>query len=160
MKGLSFICVLVLNLVSKMRCDGFSPPSIVSSSATFHATRSRTLNPTGLHQLRIQPTRCHQTQLFQSQNEVQVDGTGRGSVFFALVLVGCIWVFSIPTEFRRAHFCFVEQCIQERSKCYDCVTLSEWTTGVQEYYCNGGGVEFDFTVADETKAFWKDAVFK
>jgi hypothetical protein len=40
------------------------------------------------------------------------------------------------------------------------VTLSEWTTGVQEYYRNGGGVEFDFTVADETKAFWKDAVFK
>ena len=92
--------------------------------------------------------------------ESQVDGTGRGVALFSVVIAVCIWLFSIPPEFRRAHFCVVEHCVQERSKCYDCVTFSEWTAGVQEYYRSGGGIKFDFTVADETKALWRDAGFK
>ena len=45
-------------------------------------------------------------------------------------------------------------CLENRSYCYDCVTLSEWTQGIKDYYQNGGGVNFDFTVAQETKDFW------
>lgn len=102
-----------------------------------------------------------ETALFASSREPNsVDGTGRGLILFGGVLAVCVWLFSIPPEFRRAHFCAVEQCVQNRSKCYDCVTFSEWTTGVGEYYKNGGGVHFDFTVAEETKALWKDAISK
>jgi hypothetical protein len=98
--------------------------------------------------------------LFQSSNPNSVDGTGRGLYIFAAVLGACVWLFSIPPEFRRAHFCAIERCVQNRAKCYDCVTFSEWKDGVSEYYENGGGVQFDFTVAEETKDFWKDAVTK
>jgi hypothetical protein len=98
--------------------------------------------------------------LFQSSNPNSVDGTGRGLYIFAAVLGVCVWLFSIPPEFRRAHFCAVERCVQNRAKCYDCVTFSEWKDGVSEYYESGGGVQFDFTVAEETKEFWKDAVTK
>jgi hypothetical protein len=38
------------------------------------------------------------------------------------------------------------------------VTLKEWGDGVGDYYKSGGGVQFDFTVAEETKDFWKDAI--
>ncbi len=98
--------------------------------------------------------------LFQSKGNIQVDGTARGFALFSLVLAACVWLFSIPPEFRRAHFCFVEKCVEERSKCYDCVTMSEWMDGVTEYYQKGGGVQFDFTVAEETKALWKGTASK
>lgn len=89
-----------------------------------------------------------------------MDGTTRGLVLFSLVLAVCVWLFSIPTEFRRAHFCMVEKCVQNRAKCYDCVTFSEWKDGVTQYYNNGGGIQFDFTVAEETKAVWNGGISK
>jgi hypothetical protein len=96
--------------------------------------------------------------LFGSNSEgpnSSVDGTGRGSVIQVLVLLGIVWLFSIPPEFRRAHFCVGERggipCVENRAKCYDCVTFKEWTSDVSEYYKNGGGVQFDFTVGEETK---------
>lgn len=45
-------------------------------------------------------------------------------------------------------------CLENRLACYDCVTFGEWTHGVQEYYQNGGGISFDFSVAQETKDLW------
>lgn len=49
-----------------------------------------------------------------------VYGTGRGVVLQAAVLLFCVWLFSVPPEFRRAHFCFgVETCLTNRAKCYD-----------------------------------------
>jgi len=98
------------------------------------------------------------TRIFQSSRSN--DGSDRGIVIMGIVLAACIWVFSIPPYFRRAHFCVTEKCVANRSKCYDCVTTKEWVGGVKEYYQNGGGVQFDFTVAEETKQFWKDAVQK
>lgn len=52
----------------------------------------------------------------KAKDGLQVDGTGRGLVLLAVVMSICIWMFSIPPEFRRAHFCFVEECVQNRSK--------------------------------------------
>lgn len=102
--------------------------------------------------------------LFQSKPSSGVDGTDRGAFLQALVLLGCLWLFSIPPEFRRVHFCVGSRgdipCVENRAKCYNCLTFSEWADGVSEYYRNGGGIQFDFTVAEETKQFWKDAVSK
>ena len=43
------------------------------------------------------------------------------------------------------------RCAENRAACYDCVTGMEWIQGIKDYYANGGGVSFDFTVAEETK---------
>jgi hypothetical protein len=82
------------------------------------------------------------------------DGSGRGSVILGVVFAACVWIFSIPTEFRRAHICSADVCVENRASCYDCVTGQEWMAGVKDYYQKGGGVSFDFSVADETKAVW------
>ena len=73
------------------------------------------------------------------KKKFDVEGTGRGVILQAIVLTICIWLFSIPPEFRRAHFCVATRCVEDRSRCYDCVTLSEWTTSVGDYYRNGNG---------------------
>jgi hypothetical protein len=85
--------------------------------------------------------------------KAQVDGTGRGLVIQGIVLALCIWIFSIPPEFRRAHIC-PDSCLENREMCYDCVSAEEWRTGISEYYKNGGGIQFNFEVAQETKAAW------
>jgi hypothetical protein len=75
------------------------------------------------------------------------DGTDRGAVILGVVFLACVWMFSVPPEFRRAHICSTESHV-------NCVTADEWKEGIADYYANGGGVNFDFTVAEETKNFW------
>ena len=73
-------------------------------------------------------------------------GLKRGGPIGILVVLIVIWSFSIPPDFRRAHFCFSEQSVQTRARCYDCVTFGEWARDVKDYYANGGGVQWDFSV--------------
>lgn len=80
-----------------------------------------------------------------------IDGTGRGAIIQGLVLLLCVWIFSIPPEFRRTHMCMSDYCEQNRSACYDCLTSSEWRGRIADYYRGGGGIQFDFTIGDETK---------
>ena len=55
-----------------------------------------------------------------------------------------VWIFSIPPEFRRARFCTEEDVRLHPEK--NCQTFDMWRKGVAEYYANGGGVEFDFSI--------------
>jgi len=73
----------------------------------------------------------------------------RGGVILGFVFLVCVWSFSIPVELRRDHFCFTEKCATNRSRCYDCVTVKEWSGKVKDYYANGGGVQFDFSVEEK-----------
>ena len=73
----------------------------------------------------------------------------RGAVLLSLTLLLNVWAFSIPVELRRDHFCFGERCAANRSRCSDCVTFKEWYGKVKEYYANGGGVQFDFSVEEK-----------
>lgn len=76
-----------------------------------------------------------------------IQGTGaRGQIIFAIVLSFCIWLFSIPVEFRRAYICTSPRCVINRKGCNDCKTLGELREGVTDYYRNGGGVQFDFSI--------------
>jgi hypothetical protein len=34
------------------------------------------------------------------------------------------------------------------------MTTDEWTSGIADYYKNGGGVHFDFSIDPKTKAQW------
>ena len=82
------------------------------------------------------------------EKQVKADGTGRGAILLGVVLAACVWIFSIPPEYRRAYLCGSERCVQDRQAylCNDCMTPEEWRSGIIEYYKNGGGVKFDFSV--------------
>jgi hypothetical protein len=99
------------------------------------------------------------TDIMRPLHSSDMDGTDRGVVIQGITLAICVWFFSIPPEFRRAHWCFSDSCVANREKCYDCVTLGEWYHDVSEYYKTGGGVQFNFEVADETRViFEKDGL--
>ena len=82
-----------------------------------------------------------------SSPDDDINGTERGIPIFVLAIALCIWSFSIPVEYRRAHFCFTERCAANPSRCENCVTWAQWSHGVVEYYQTGGGVQFDLSVA-------------
>ena len=73
-----------------------------------------------------------------------VDGSTTGAFLMAFVLLINIWIFSIPTEFRRARICKEEDVVLYPNK--NCITADEWFRGVGDYYKNGGGVQFDFSI--------------
>jgi hypothetical protein len=88
-----------------------------------------------------------------TKKEVTYDGADRGRYLFALVFLICIWQFSIPPSFRRAKFC-PPSCVQERSLCRTptCVTFGEWTSDIAQYYRDGGGIQWDFSIDPQTLA--------
>ena len=75
---------------------------------------SRTSNPTFLHsnifQDRLILKSRQNSEGQQQRDPSSIDGSGRGKYLLGLALLVCIWGFSIPTEFRRAHWCFSERC--------------------------------------------------
>jgi hypothetical protein len=77
-------------------------------------------------------------------------GQQRGAVILPIVLLLCIWMFSIPPEFRRAKICTTKE--QSVRLSTNCMTGDQWMTGVQEYYQNGGGIHFDFSIDPATLA--------
>ena len=87
----------------------------------------------------------------------EVDGTGRGSIILGVVFLINVWVFSIPPEFRRAYLCPSEPCIENRAMCNDCITFDEWKSGIEDYYKNGGGIKFDFSIDPKSKAQFSEA---
>ncbi|KAG7354457.1 hypothetical protein IV203_003813 [Nitzschia inconspicua] len=100
-----------------------------------------------------QTTTTTSTRLFEKKKQVVADGTQRGAYLLGVVLLACLWIFSVPPEFRRAYLCGTERCVQDRQAylCNDCVTPEEWKRGIVEYYRNGGGVHFDFSVDPNSK---------
>ena len=80
------------------------------------------------------------------RRSIYKESEARGNVIFALALVATLWSFSIPPQLRREHICPTKSCELNRVRCYDCVTKEEWLGQVSEYYKNGGGIHFDFSV--------------
>ena len=82
------------------------------------------------------------------------DGSARGLPILALVLLACVWTFTIPPEFRRAYIC-PDSCAkveyQAAPQCQTCVTGEEWVQGIKEYYQNGGGIQWDFSIDPNSK---------
>eukprot|EP00574_Skeletonema_japonicum_P008313 CAMPEP_0201716660 /NCGR_PEP_ID=MMETSP0593-20130828/2586_1 /ASSEMBLY_ACC=CAM_ASM_000672 /TAXON_ID=267983 /ORGANISM="Skeletonema japonicum, Strain CCMP2506" /LENGTH=166 /DNA_ID=CAMNT_0048206511 /DNA_START=12 /DNA_END=512 /DNA_ORIENTATION=+ len=81
--------------------------------------------------------------------DVDTDGTDAGKYLLFLVLLVNVWAFSIPVEFRRARFCTEEQ-VRLNSDSH-CITFDNWKSGIIDYYANGGGAEFDFSVEEGNK---------
>jgi hypothetical protein len=86
----------------------------------------------------------------KSTNEII--GIDRGLYLIAIVIFFNIWIFSIPPEFRRAKLCSEEQVIQYPES--GCITGAKWASGVREYYANGGGISFDFSIDPKSQPKW------
>lgn len=71
-------------------------------------------------------------------------GLKRGAILLPIVLLVNVWMFSIPVEYRRARICS-EQQVRENPNS-KCMTADSWKQGVADYYANGGGIKFDFSV--------------
>ena len=85
----------------------------------------------------------------QSKTPNEIYGIDRGLPILAFSLILSAWLFTIPPEFRRARFCASDQCVLAR--CNDCMTVSEWGSGIQDYYRNGGGIKWDFSIDPNSK---------
>ena len=81
---------------------------------------------------------------FSPPDNKDIGGLNEGKYLLLLVLSACIWIFSIPPEYRRARFCTDEDVRLYPEK--HCTTFNAWRTGIAEYYANGGGVHFDFSI--------------
>jgi len=79
----------------------------------------------------------------------KTDGTDVGIYGLGIVLALCVWLFTIPPSFRRANICTVDPALVRTA---NCVSLSEWVDDVGEYYKNGGGVQWDFSIDPSTVA--------
>jgi hypothetical protein len=74
----------------------------------------------------------------------RVDGSIGGTYFMAVVLLVNVWIFSIPPEYRRAHL-YPEGNAGLYSDPKG-ITAKDWAAGVAQYYANGGGIKFDFSI--------------
>ena len=139
-------------LATVLLAFGFVFADIAPSSHSFLFIRSYAGNKSRLHfpQLCICGETSQSSVILNSRSSNDDDdddvlGVGtRGITLFCVVAVFNIWLFSIPTEFRRAKFCSAEQVrLYPDSKC---MTSEMWIGGIKEYYANGGGLKFDFSI--------------
>lgn len=82
----------------------------------------------------------------------EILGIDRGLYLIAIVLLFNVWIFSIPPEFRRAKICSEEQVIQFPES--GCMTGAKWASGIKDYYANGGGISFDFSIDPKSQPKW------
>lgn len=82
------------------------------------------------------------------------DGRQVGFVLLAVSLVIATWLFTIPPSFRRAYLCpsdyFSEVIVVPESEQRECIPLQQWFANVGDYYRNGGGVQWDFSIDPQT----------
>lgn len=78
-----------------------------------------------------------------SDNVNSLIGLDRGVYLQAIAVAICIWFFTIPVEFRRTKFCSEEQT---RANPEVCMTAKQFSSGIADYYKNGGGIKFDFSI--------------
>ncbi|GAX24180.1 hypothetical protein FisN_4Lh269 [Fistulifera solaris] len=144
---LLFVCLI-------LSAHSFLTPVPVNAPITSFSLDHRLHTTTMPSPIAHKQTPSTSTSLFNAR----YDGTaGRGLVLFGFVLFLCVWLFSIPPEFRRAYFCS-PACEENPIYCNDCVTPKEWVSGIVEYYQNGGGIQFDFSIDPKTKRFWEDTL--
>mmetsp|Transcript_724 Transcript_724/g.1004 ORF Transcript_724/g.1004 Transcript_724/m.1004 type:complete len:161 (+) Transcript_724:225-707(+) len=109
-----------------------------SISTTGRTTITSTTNPS--------PTMTSLNSSPDDKPDIFAESDKRGKVLFAISLLAVAWSFSIPPELRREHWCFTDKCAENRTKCYDCITFKEFYGQVKDYYANGGGINFDFSI--------------
>jgi hypothetical protein len=149
------LALAVLGMVSPVAC--FSP---AHQRVTTTARSQRSLSPFGLER---EEHKAPSVILYSSDKERksrsetgETDPTGlrRGVVLLPLAVLVAVWLFTIPVEFRRAQFCSEEQVrLNPNSKC---ITPDNWVKGIQDYYQQGGGIDFDFTIDQDNTGYFSN----
>jgi len=85
------------------------------------------------------------TTALQMSGGSNVDGSKEGRVLLIISCLAVVWGFSIPPEFRRARICTEEQ-VAAAAKEAHCTTFDNWKSELSQYYKDGGGVKFNFSV--------------
>ena len=156
-------CYLSYYVAAALLVAGFASVGSVSAFTTTTLAQSRVLQsnneskqffigslttPSVFH-----PTNTKTTSSLQmsggSNPDVDTDGIGVGKYLLIIVMLLNVWAFSIPVEFRRARFCSEEDVRLYPDR--HCTTFETWKTGITDYYANGGGVDFDFSVEEGNK---------
>jgi hypothetical protein len=101
-----------------------------------------------------QPSENDNTAEEQKRRSEAIGGTGvEGKTLLFLGFFLSAWFFTVPTEFRHARICDERETAANPEVC---TTPGMFGSKVVDYYKGGGGIKWDFTVADETKAFFED----
>jgi hypothetical protein len=137
------IIALVIGIALLEGVVSFVPSPALRTGSAF----VQTVGSSSPFVLKQPSTRVVSVELSKTPNEIY--GIDRGIPILAFALLLSAWLFTIPPEFRRAHFCASDQCVQAR--CNNCMTVSEWGSGIQDYYRNGGGIEWDFSIDPNSK---------
>ena len=81
-----------------------------------------------------------------------IGGTGtEGKTLLILGFLLSVWFFTVPPEFRRSRLCTEAETAQNPDVCMTC---EQFVGKVVDYYANGGGIQWDFSVAKETKDYF------
>jgi len=138
--------------------SGVTKSSVTCTSSMHHAVfRDRNQGGGSHHgrQTLAYPRRPNSHLGLSNKNDYQsgrssVDGRGTGLILLGLAVAASVWLFSIPPEFRRARICTDVECSKDGTVC--CITPKAWLTGVADFYRNGGGIEWDFSIDPATIA--------
>lgn len=81
-------------------------------------------------------------------------GTGwtQGLPLLLIVFLLNAWFFTIPPEFRRTRICSEQDTMAYPERC---MTTTQFTSGIVEYYKNGGGINWNFEVGSSTREFYE-----
>lgn len=132
--------VAATRLASSTCCSLGAPPSSSSSNKFLPAAPSSPCCALFFSKNKFQE------QDSNYRNSVYGVNPERGPLLLGIVMLFCIWQFTIPVEFRRARFCSEQQVLQfPNSKC---ITVDNWIKNIQEYYQNGGGIQWDFSLEE------------
>lgn len=137
-----FVASLVLAIA--VVCCNFAPVKSFTTPLSMKTLRKGSLisisNSSPIHNGSLKMAADNEERTRSSK----IDGSVGGTYFLAAVLLANVWLFTIPTEFRRAHL-YPEGNAGLYSDPKG-MTAKDWAAGVAQYYANGGGVKFDFSV--------------
>jgi hypothetical protein len=145
--------MFLLGVLLSRQSEAFSP-----SSLTLVSSPSRCFVPNASESQfdSISTQTRSSTRLFSEPKKKmttnEIIGIDRGLYLIAIVMFINVWIFSIPPEFRRAKICSEEQVIQYPDS--GCMTGTKWVGGVRDYYANGGGISFDFSIEKKSQPKW------
>lgn len=148
--------VLLVSLLSSARVGAFvvnlQLAKQTSTQFSFHKSTQSFQSQSPAVANRFLPDAREKSTLLKAEKKGYDDGVDRGIPILAVTMLVILWCFTIPPEFRRAYICS-DRCVDQREnpQCNNCVTGEEWSNGVKEYYRNGGGIQWDFSIDPNSK---------
>jgi hypothetical protein len=137
----------VLQHAKTVRLTAASDCTIISSTASRYCPSRSSVVATTTPTTSSVSVTTTTTLWGEMSRDADVDGLKNAPFILLGAVVLGIWLFSVPSDYRRARLCSEQQVIDNPGS--RCMTFETWSNGIVDYYKNGGGVNFDFTVEKE-----------